>query len=200
MEILNLMKSSEMLRTSGLRAAGITDGLGALRVASIMTRQLTGMNIRYATQNDESILLKWANDPAVRKNAFSGGTISPQTHNNWFNSKLANAESMLLIGEDDYGMPVGQVRFDIKNRTGFIDISVDSDFRGQGVGKKLLHAAIKALQQDGSADKAVGEVISTNEPSCQMFIDLGFKDDLGQSGQNGSRRFVLSFNSLNVTV
>jgi UDP-2,4-diacetamido-2,4,6-trideoxy-beta-L-altropyranose hydrolase len=196
-EILNLMNSSEMLRTSGVRAAGIIDGLGAPRVASIITRQLTDINIRCAIQNDESILLKWANDPVVRKNAFSGGTISPQGHNNWFKSKLGDDACMLLIGEDDYGMPVGQVRFDIRNRTGFIDISVDSDFRGQGVGKRLLHAAIKALQQERSADAVVGEVISTNEPSCQMFIDLGFNDDLGQ---DGSRRFVLSLNSLNVTV
>ena len=199
-EIFNLMNSSETLNTTGKSAAGLVDGLGAPRVASILTRQLTGMNIRRATQNDESILLSWANDPVVRENAFSVGTISPQEHNSWFDSKLCDAACMFLIGEDDYGMPLGQVRFDIKNRTGFIDISVDSDFRGQGVGKMLLHAAIKVLQQERRVDKVVGEVISTNEPSCQMFIELGFNDDLSQSGQNGSRRFVLSVNSLNVTL
>ena len=50
----------------------ITDGKGALKVATNITLNFkTKLKARSANKKDEALLLKWANDPLVRRNSFN---------------------------------------------------------------------------------------------------------------------------------
>ncbi|PJZ53375.1 hypothetical protein CH380_09250, partial [Leptospira adleri] len=67
--------------------------------------------LRTVTSKDESLLLRWANDPSVRQMAFNSTEISVEDHKNWFNSKLNDLKSSIYILED-FDTPVGLIRFD----------------------------------------------------------------------------------------
>jgi hypothetical protein len=47
---------------------------------------------RRAKKEDCELIYKWANDPEVRKNSFSGAAITVENHQKWFESKLADSK------------------------------------------------------------------------------------------------------------
>jgi UDP-2,4-diacetamido-2,4,6-trideoxy-beta-L-altropyranose hydrolase len=59
------------------------------------------------------LLWQWANDPQVRNASFSSGPISWETHVAWFNDKISIPRAEMFIAEDERGIPVGQIRFDL---------------------------------------------------------------------------------------
>lgn len=186
-----LGKSLAGLQGYALAASRITDGLGAPRVAAAMQKQVPCCRLRRATPQDEALLFDWANDAETRRQAFSSAAINRETHHEWMKVKLTDPRCLLLIGEDDYGLPVGQVRFDLCDGEALIDFSVEPVLRGRGLGRELLHGALEFLRQENRASRAVGEVLTGNPASSEIFRRLGFKTDAAVPGRAGSCRFVL---------
>lgn len=186
-----LRNAPEEVRAYAAAAAGITDGLGVYRVAAVMQMEPIQLGMRRATSEDEAQLLVWANDPEVRQNAFSSESISPETHHAWFQGKLADPDCLLLIGEDQCGLPVGQVRFDCRASEAVVDISIDSALRGRGLGNTLLREALKILRAERREEQVVGEVLEGNHASRSMFLRMGFRAVPPMPGRCNSQRFVL---------
>ena len=90
---------------------------------------------------------EWANDTVVRSNAFQSDPISWETHENWFKFKLSDKNCYMYVAENK-GVLVGQVRFDINSGEAEIGYSIDSRFRGIGLGSKLLQIAINAFTKE----------------------------------------------------
>ena len=63
--------------------------------------------------------------------------LSWSTHKKWFTEKIKNKNSVLYKIEVDNN-PIGQVRFDIEKNFARIDYSMEKQFRGRKLGKKLL--------------------------------------------------------------
>ncbi len=183
--VRELRKAPARARAYASAASRMTDGMGACRVATVMQEQPVQFWLRRATREDESLLLEWANDPAVRRHAFSPEPINPETHHEWFHKKLADPDCLLLIGEDEYGLPIGQVRFDCHDNQALIDISVDRALRGRSLGQKLLRSALEVLRLEGHDEPVVGEVLAANETSRHMFLRLGFRPSASSSGGGG---------------
>ena len=179
----------EQLLAYSTAARGVTDGLGVHRVAAMLDEPLREVVVRRALAADERIVLDWANDADVRQNAFVHEPITSDTHHVWFQRTLNDPDCLLLIGRDRWGLPVGQVRFDLRSDDATVDVSVDRAVRGRGAGTAVMRAALAALRTRGRCVRVVAEVLEDNHASLHMFRRLGFTAVAPQ--REGAHRLVL---------
>lgn len=187
--IQHLLEHPAEARALSAAAAQLTDGLGAGRVAWLMTTgDAPSVVVRRARAEDEGLLLGWANDPSVRHAAFDPAPISASGHREWFAARRADPTCLMIIGEDPAGLPLGQVRFDLDELgRAAIDVSVDPVARGCGVGRRLLVQALTVLGRHWSGVRAVADVKAENLPSVRLFLSSGFSEHA--SSRSGVRHF-----------
>ena len=172
------------LKTNGL-ATALTDGWGAVRLAMVMLGPQRSISLRPATVTDESLLLRWSNDPQVRANSFSRRPISPSDHHHWFRKGLTNPNRLHFIATTSDGCPIGQIRFDLLPinvqsdvREAKVALSLDRCARGHGLAVELVRLGLQAMEQRwGTATEAVAEVLSSNTASNACFARAGFTSD-----------------------
>ncbi|MBC8052971.1 MAG: UDP-2,4-diacetamido-2,4,6-trideoxy-beta-L-altropyranose hydrolase [Sphingobacteriaceae bacterium] len=128
-----------------------------------------GLNIREASVRDCKLLFNWANDKAVRDSSIRQETITLDGHQKWFYAKLNSKQTKISILEF-FGIPVGQIRYDQIDSGWEMDYSIDSDYRGMGLGNKIIEMTIDGFVKDGI--KAV--VKNENERSNKIFENFGF--------------------------
>lgn len=152
----------------------LVDGLGTRRVVDQLTS--TGeLLVRKVRAGDEVLMLSWANDPETRANAFDPRPIEAEDHHRWLTERLADEErSVLFIAETRSQAPIGQVRFERSGSQWLISYSVAPEFRGFGLGIRVLRDAIAAFRQAGPADPLMAEVRPHNIASRKIFERLGF--------------------------
>jgi UDP-2,4-diacetamido-2,4,6-trideoxy-beta-L-altropyranose hydrolase len=131
------------------RCSALVDGHGVKRVADfVLLNAKTPLRARLARRDDEKMLLNWANDPLVRKNAFNMHQIDSATHRKWFYSRLRDLENCrLFILETERGLPIGQVRFEQNSDGWVVTYSLDSCARGSGLGQSILQIAMLAFRE-----------------------------------------------------
>lgn len=174
-----LIKQTDELKKISQKARTLLDALGTKRLSRVMFGlKGLGINIRYARATDERLLLDWVNDPIVRKQSFNQAYITEREHAQWFSAKLGNPDCVILIGEDERGLPVGQVRFEINRdlAKAFVDISVDQSLRGLGLSSQLLSKALDTWIMLEPKFRVVAEVRDENWPSQQLFKKLNFTE------------------------
>ena len=151
----------------------LVDGLGADRVVA----QLRSFDIglRSATMDDADELLAWANDPLTRSNSFNPGPIDLADHVTWLRGVVADAQSMLLIGEYDGGT-IGQVRFDHDGGTIVVSVGLAPAARGQSLGAPLIVAGVRVAQRRWPGTAIVARIKVDNTASVRAFRVGGFSD------------------------
>lgn len=153
----------------------IIDGKGVHRVrAAMVATFFSSLLARKVKLADESLLLEWANDPTARANAFAGLQITPQAHQQWFRSRVHNDDCHLYIVENEASEALGQVRFERSEETWVVDYSLATVFRGCGMGRPLLDAALLRFCTDENAPFVIGVVKVDNLASRRVFESLGF--------------------------
>ncbi|MCB0478273.1 MAG: GNAT family N-acetyltransferase [Crocinitomicaceae bacterium] len=140
------------------------------------------MILRKATSDDIKLIFDWANDIEVRKNAFNQDPIAYEDHKKWFNNKLEEAHSFIYILEVN-NVPAGQIRFDLRLNSWYIDYSVSVSFRSQNLGEYLIRLGISHLSKELNyrGEEIIGEVKKENIASQKTFIRCGF-DKLENEG------------------
>lgn len=152
----------------------LVDGDGTARVLILL--QGTRMRLRKARHSDAKLLWDWANDPAVRKAAFSTDPIPWETHLQWFERKLNDPDCHIYIAVDERDTPVGQIRFDRwQQAEAVIDVSIDHSKRGSGYGSLLVETGMHQLFADASFLAVHGFVKIDNFASIQTFERAGFR-------------------------
>ena len=133
------------------------------------------IKITRATIDDMLDLFELANDPEVRKNSFNQEKIDLETHKKWFNNRVDNDDFLLLVARNGVNF-IGSVRFekDIDNKF-IISIQIHKNFRGKGLGKKLLQNAIKKLFNHKENPIIIAKIKSNNLSSIKIFSDSNFK-------------------------
>jgi UDP-2,4-diacetamido-2,4,6-trideoxy-beta-L-altropyranose hydrolase len=159
------------------RCRDLVDGQGASRLATLFSLEPSRtLKVRLAGLEDERLLLRWANEPAVRRNSFHPEPIAREVHQRWFYERLRNMDNcQIYIGESEAGLPVGQVRFDRQEDGWEIDLSLAVEARGVGLGKRLLEAAMLELRKKQAGVQVFGRVKPENTRSCRIFEELGFE-------------------------
>ncbi len=146
------------------------------------------IHVRRARQDDCERILEWRNHPDTRRHFFNPEPIDADTHYAWFAAILADTRHRhLLIAEDAVGCPIGVVRFDEDGDSARVDIYLDPEQHGHGLGKVMLDAALRWLESNSSVKKVNADVLLENTSSIRMFKAAGFT--------NTGRRFSLNLSS-----
>lgn len=131
--------------------------------------------LRKAKNEDSPFLYDLRNDPLVKTKAFNQGHISLTTHKNWFQKKINDSNTLILIAENKKNK-IGQVRFDIDNEKKFaeIDIAIVKKYRGFGYGPKILDSACKHAFKNLKINKIFAFIKENNVASLKSFSKAGF--------------------------
>ena len=170
--------SLERLSDPGLRAEAarrareIIDGRGSRRVWARM--QAREIRLRPVGPDDAELLLQWANEAGVRRQAFHRQVIDDDEHWRWFQRRLCDGGCRIFVGEYGPGQALGQVRFE-QNCPGeaVVSISLDRSFRGRGLAPILLEAAMEEVQEEVEIFHAY--IRPDNRPSRRLFESLGYR-------------------------
>lgn len=131
--------------------------------------------LRNAKTEDKDLLFKWANDPDERANAFNTEPIPYEDHCKWFEAKMADPDVFIYILIDEDDTPIGMVRVEDEAGDGMISYFVDSRFRGQGYGTKILELIVRKMERIDGIERLVGEVKFGNLASAKAFEACGFE-------------------------
>lgn len=132
------------------------------------------LTLRLATQDDVLDILQWRNEALTRSMSRDTEVIEELEHRKWFNKVLNDPKKLLLIGIYEE-RKVGMVRFDRCNEAQWeVNIIVNPEARGQGLGRHLLEIALERLQNIYALKSVLAVVHLKNEPSLRLFKALGF--------------------------
>lgn len=141
--------------------------------ASTGAEQLT---IRAAIPEDARLLWEWANDPSVRSNSFNQEPIPWESHLRWYEKRLASPGTRFWLLEVN-GVPAGQIRYDRddEGRSAEISFSLAREFRGKGLGTRIITLTLGSAIAELGVEKIVAVVLDGNIPSYKAFQSAGFE-------------------------
>lgn len=119
------------------------------------------------------LYFNWANDDLVRSQSFYSDLIDLENHTNWFLNKIKDEKSLLYLFEINQ-QPVGQVRIEVDSYFSIIGISIDKNYRGKGLGVKML---INATSEYFKSNKLpiFAYIKLNNIASSKIFESAGFQ-------------------------
>ena len=103
------------------------------------------VNLRNVMIKDAELLFNWVNEKEVRENSIKTTFIEWGDHIKWLKNKLKKKNAFMFIAEIK-NIPIGQIRFEKNYSNYIIDYSVDRDYRGQGIGEKILIEGINIIK------------------------------------------------------
>lgn len=146
--------------------------------------------LRPARLDDARAVWEWLQDPAVREAAFSSDPIPWETHEPWFQARLARTAEPYLIAEDAEGRRVGQVRFERSSGRLEVSIVVDPGSRGRGLGRRMLSDGCALARRSLGPGPIEALARAGNPASLKAFEAAGFVR-AGTRAVRGSEAVVL---------
>lgn len=150
------------------------------------------LKYRKAVREDVDLYYLWANDKKVRSQSFVSDQITYQDHVSWFERKLLDQNSVLLVFENEEGIPVGQIRFqNDENGEYIIGISVAAENRGKGYAIPMLKMSAGYFFEKQVGEKIIALIKEENIKSKSSFEKAGyvFECNMEVNG-NKSYRYV----------
>ncbi len=152
----------------------IFDGAQKKRILKILFD--LAIDIEVANEKDIQLYFDWANDPLVRSLSFNNDLIPWEVHQKWFTNKIHSGDHIFykaIINDT----AVGQIRYDIKKNEAMINYSVDSGFRGYGIGSLLIEKTLLLIEKEFENDYSIiGFVKHGNIASSMVFRKFGFEE------------------------
>ncbi len=140
----------------------------------IIIHRKIGFCFELASIKHLDITFKWASDSTIRKYSFNQHKIEFGEHENWFLKTIDNPQSKYFICKLN-NVPIGSFKVDINKGVGMISFLIDSNFHGQGFGRKLVKAGIEQLKKlDIKINYLNAKVIQDNIASMKIFESLNF--------------------------
>ena len=184
--------SLDVLLSNPSRAAhmverGITavDGLGSVRIAELLSPTPSdALTMRDATSSDMAQYFQWANESESRLQSLDQDEITWESHMAWFESRLADVSSFLYILEAGE-IPLAQIRFQVVGQFLQLSYSVDSLYRGRGLGRDVILRGIHRLP-DSLPRRLRAIARGSNSASIGALKSAGFEVDLDGSTLPGT--------------
>jgi UDP-2,4-diacetamido-2,4,6-trideoxy-beta-L-altropyranose hydrolase len=168
-----LLGNGERRANMSRAARELVDGLGTERVrAELLDRQI---RLRLICESDCRLLFEWARDPEARAASFRSADISWDEHSHWFVERMQDPDSVIYIGENSAGEPVGLVRFQIRGDSAVLSVNVSPGVRGRGWGRELITFSTNSLVRSRSVRRVDAYVKPGNEASVRLFEASGFR-------------------------
>lgn len=141
--------------------------------------------IRYPELSDAGEMHRYINELSREKTyvSFQGEEISLEDEVEFVKSvinKIDEKKSILLIVESNDKI-IGISNLDSKprvnNHVGTFGISIAKNFRGQGIGKKLIESVLEETKENLKHIKIIHlECFADNETACNLYKSVGFKE------------------------
>ena len=132
--------------------------------------------LRGTDENDAVDLFNWRNHPDVRKNYFNTNPISLDEHEKWFKTKIKDSYTSIYIacsGKDK----VGSIRFEDKGEAVKVNVMLNPDFWGRGLGSKIIKLGTEKFIKQRHGDKQIiAEIKRDNIASLKAFQKAGFEE------------------------
>jgi UDP-2,4-diacetamido-2,4,6-trideoxy-beta-L-altropyranose hydrolase len=188
--INSMAASPERRRAMSIRAREMVDGRGADRVVAAMLKH--SVTLRDVSPDDCKLIWEWANEPAARESSFSPETIPWADHVKWFEAKLNDDECFFYLALDHRGKPIGQVRYDVREREAVVSVSLDPSSRGNGYGKLIITKGSERVFAQTSVAQIHAYVKPDNPASVGAFLKAGYAEQAMATIQgHTARHFVL---------
>lgn len=170
---LKVMIGNPSLRKSISSACmDLVDGLGCARVAKEILQE--PIRVRPARDDDAEQVFPWRNAVETRRYSHDSGSLSLQSHLEWFRTAINDRKRVLLIGESLQG-PVGVLRYDLDSAMATVSIYLDPLQHGRGFGTALLLEGQRWLQLSRPEILRLrAEVQPDNLASRRAFENAGF--------------------------
>jgi RimJ/RimL family protein N-acetyltransferase len=141
-----------------------------------------GIRLRPASPQDSASLFRWRNDIDAIAHSLSGRAVTEAEHVAWLSRSLASPDEIVLIGEAPSGdgfVAIGVCRLSTREAGGYlVGINIDAEYRGHGVGRRLLDLTINHLiGRSCGPVSLIAEVKTQNEASKRLFAGAGFLVD-----------------------
>ena len=154
----------------------------------------TDFTLRLATQGDMWDIYELANSPEVRSVSIHSTPISRAEHEKWYLAKLADKSCKLFVISNQTKDFIGTVRFDLTDSKEFtITIYLVKEFRGKGLGTRIINQSSHILVKDFSDHKIKAEILENNHGSLNSFLKAGYKQVSTQS-LAGKSFLILEYN------
>lgn len=141
--------------------------------------------IRYPKRTDVEELCRYINELSKEKTfiSFQGEEISLKDERLYVNSqlkKIKDKKSVQLVVEINNrieGVSGIDTKGRVNNHIGLFGISISKNFRGQGIGKKLIETVLDECKKNLNHIKIIHlECFATNETACNLYKSVGFKE------------------------
>jgi spore coat polysaccharide biosynthesis predicted glycosyltransferase SpsG/RimJ/RimL family protein N-acetyltransferase len=173
-KILDLSEDAQARRRMSSLGRRLVDGRGARRIAALLSSQPLAM--KPAGWEDAKRVWEWANDPHLRSQSFAPEPIAWEQHVTWFDQKLVDGRTVILIGSAHPEGPVGHVRFEVENAgEAAISIIVDARHRGRGFGLHLVQQGIQHMRWLYAIEVFHAWAHGQNTASQATFEKAGFR-------------------------
>jgi len=129
----------------------LVDGYGANRVSKLLTNGIKKetLLVREAGYEDCHLYYHWLIESAVRKNVSNKKNISSKDHQVWFDHKLVDPNSVMLVIESEYG-PVGCIIFEGNGTHFAVDYLITRHLQSHSFEKIILSRAVDYFQKQQS--------------------------------------------------
>ena len=175
-----LLENASLLKLISRTAMDAVDGLGALRVVSVIESPKTDADnvyVRLALADDAAAVWPWRNSESTRRYFFDPSPVGLDTHVAWWKRSLVDPKRVLLIGSLG-GRTFGVIRFDFDtSESAVISIYLDPAMTGKGMGRTLLLAGLSWLRENHPETNSVSaEILPENSASVRVFQSTGFSE------------------------
>jgi len=167
----DLLRSQSKRSAMSQRGREIVDGRGTERVLAFLWGE---PSLRRTVESDCRAFWEWANDPATRAVSFAREPIPWERHMEWFRARLTDPQTVLYTALGRSGDTLGMVRYQMDGTHAILSINLGAQFRGKGLGRKLLFLATEELFQTSGVSAIDAFVRLSNEPSVRLFEGAGF--------------------------
>lgn len=131
--------------------------------------------LRPVREDDSRDVWRWRNHPEALKNFFNNEPVPWRKHKRWFYSKTKDKNTKIYITNlnDD---KVGVIRFEIEKSCIKVNIVLNPDFFGRGLGSKIIrYGTEKVLKETGTTKALIAEIKKDNIASQKAFMKAGYR-------------------------
>jgi len=129
------------------------------------------------TKEDIDLLFKWVNEEETRKNSFDSSFVRYEEHIKWcYDKLLSEAEDIFIVYLEN--SPVAQLRLRYVKDEALISYSIDSDYRGRGLGYRVIEMIESKHIYRDTCKKLIGKVKKGNIASQKIFERCEYEKNL----------------------
>lgn len=138
--------------------------------------------LRTITMDDTDLIVRWRNNPEVKKNFIFRGEFTHETHRHWMETKIANGEALqYIIMTKEEQKPVGSVYFrdiDTMHNSAEYGVFIGEDSaRRKGFGKEAARLFTRYGIEELGLHRISLRVLDGNDAAYRTYQKAGFKKE-----------------------